>query len=235
MQYSTNFNMNKPERADQYNLNHWNENTDVIDTELKALQSITDSAFKTALLNFCYPIGSLYWSSNSANPSTLFGGTWTQIKDKFVWAKGDSDTVNATGGSKTVTITSANLPTHTHTFEHTHEYTPSGSVSSSFSGISHDFYVCRADGLANMGLTAGINTIKSYSTSNKIAEYAARDNDQSIKLQWTDGGTVTSSFTGTKKSTTSQSTSTTGDGGFANTAVNIMNPYIVKYCWERTA
>lgn len=36
MQYSENYNMNKPDRADQYNLDHWNENTDIIDTQLKS-------------------------------------------------------------------------------------------------------------------------------------------------------------------------------------------------------
>lgn len=98
------------------------DSTNISDS-LDNLQNITNATFKTALLNFCYPIGSLYWSSNSADPSTLFGGTWTQIKDKFVWAKGDSDTVNATGGSKTKTIAVENLPSHSHSF------TPSGTIS----------------------------------------------------------------------------------------------------------
>ena len=35
MQHSTNYNMNKPERADQYNIDHWNDNTNIVDTELK--------------------------------------------------------------------------------------------------------------------------------------------------------------------------------------------------------
>ena len=39
MQYSTNYNMNKPERNDQYNLDHWNENTDIIDSELKKVNN----------------------------------------------------------------------------------------------------------------------------------------------------------------------------------------------------
>ena len=71
-----------------------------------------------------HPVGSLYWSSKSTDPAQLFGGQWTPIKDKFVWAKGDSDTVNATGGAKTVTLSIANLPSHTHTL------TPAGSISS---------------------------------------------------------------------------------------------------------
>ncbi|MCQ2242479.1 phage baseplate protein, partial [Treponema sp.] len=64
------------------------------------------------MLDFVYPVGSLYWSSKSTDPGKLFGGTWTQIKDKFVWAKGDGDTINATGGAKTVTLTESMLPAH---------------------------------------------------------------------------------------------------------------------------
>lgn len=44
---------------------------------------------KSYIGNIAHPIGSYYWSSNNTNPSTLFGGTWTQIKDRFVLAAGD--------------------------------------------------------------------------------------------------------------------------------------------------
>ena len=81
-----------------------------------------DIANKKWVLEAIYPVGSLYWSSVSTNPSQLFGGTWVQIKDCFVWAKGDSDAINATGGSKTVTLREANMPSHSHSF------TPSGTI-----------------------------------------------------------------------------------------------------------
>lgn len=35
MQYSVYYNLNKPDYVDQYDLRHWNENTDAIDTILK--------------------------------------------------------------------------------------------------------------------------------------------------------------------------------------------------------
>mgnify|MGYP003435353646 FL=1 len=81
-----------------------------------------DIANKQWVLEAIYPVGSLYWSSKATNPSQLFGGTWVQIKDCFVWAKGDSDNINATGGSKTVTLREANMPSHRHSF------TPSGTI-----------------------------------------------------------------------------------------------------------
>lgn len=45
MQYSTNYNMNKPELVDQYDVQHWNDNTDKIDTELKKRED-DDTALK---------------------------------------------------------------------------------------------------------------------------------------------------------------------------------------------
>lgn len=45
MQYSTNYNMNKPELNDQYDVDHWNENTDILDTELKKREN-DDNALK---------------------------------------------------------------------------------------------------------------------------------------------------------------------------------------------
>ena len=51
------------------------------------------------LLNIIYPVGSVYMSTNSTDPSILFGGTWNKIEGRFLWA-----TVNTpmrTGGSGT--------------------------------------------------------------------------------------------------------------------------------------
>ena len=67
------------------------------------------------IINFMYPIGSLYWSKNSTDPSTLFGGTWTRVKDKFILAAGDTYGVGATGGAATVKLTTNQIPSHSHT------------------------------------------------------------------------------------------------------------------------
>ena len=71
------------------------------------------------LLDFVYPIGSIYMSISSTNPGTLIGGTWVS------WGQGrvpvgvdttDSDfnSVEKTGGEKKRQITINNLPEHTH-------------------------------------------------------------------------------------------------------------------------
>lgn len=49
-----------------------------------------------------YPVGSVYMSVNNVNPSTIFGGTWEQIKDKFLLACGDTYNNGETGGSATI-------------------------------------------------------------------------------------------------------------------------------------
>ena len=61
-----------------------------------------------------YPVGSIYMSVNSTNPSTLFGGTWEQIKDKFLLSCGDTYSNGSTGGEETHTLTVDEMPSHTH-------------------------------------------------------------------------------------------------------------------------
>lgn len=62
-----------------------------------------------------YPIGSIYISINSTNPSTYFGGTWEQIKDRFLLACGNSYSNGSTGGEANHTLTTNEVPSHTHT------------------------------------------------------------------------------------------------------------------------
>lgn len=50
-----------------------------------------------------YPVGSIYMNTTNVNPSTLFGGTWTQIKDRFLLSAGDTYENGSTGGSATHT------------------------------------------------------------------------------------------------------------------------------------
>lgn len=63
-------------------------------------------------LNAIYPIGSIYMSVNSTNPSQIFGGTWEQIKDRFLLACGNTYSNGATGGEANHILTIAETPTH---------------------------------------------------------------------------------------------------------------------------
>lgn len=46
-----------------------------------------------------YPVGSIYLSVNNINPRNLFGGTWTQLTDRFLVGAGGSYDNGSTGGS----------------------------------------------------------------------------------------------------------------------------------------
>lgn len=78
--------------------------------------SLANKLEESDLLDLIYPIGSIYMSVNDVNPSTLFGGTWEQIKDKFLLSKGDTYSTNgATGGEANHTLTINEMPSHNHT------------------------------------------------------------------------------------------------------------------------
>ena len=74
---------------------------------------------KADLLNYIYPVGSIRVSTSSTNPGTYLGGTWVQ------WGAGrvpvgvnssdtDFSSVEKTGGTKAVTLTTAQIPSHKH-------------------------------------------------------------------------------------------------------------------------
>lgn len=59
-------------------------------------------------LDLVYPIGSIYITVNNTNPANLFGGTWEQIRDRFLLAAGTNYPINSIGGSSTHTHTLGN-------------------------------------------------------------------------------------------------------------------------------
>lgn len=61
-----------------------------------------------------YPVGSIYLSVNSTSPASLFGGTWEQLKDRFLLGAGSSYAAGNTGGEAKHTITVDETPSHTH-------------------------------------------------------------------------------------------------------------------------
>lgn len=68
----------------------------------------------TEFIDTIYPVGSVYVSVNNVSPATLFGGTWVQIKDRFLLSAGDTYAAGSTGGAATVTLTAAQMPKHRH-------------------------------------------------------------------------------------------------------------------------
>ena len=61
-----------------------------------------------------YPVNSIYMSVGSTSPASLFGGTWTRLKDRFLLGAGDTYANGKTGGAATVTLTENQIPSHSH-------------------------------------------------------------------------------------------------------------------------
>lgn len=79
---------------------------------------IATTAFVTTGLQAAYPVGSIFISTVSTNPNTLFGfGTWVAYGQGRMLISQDGSTyvAGATGGSATTTLVTANLPSHNHT------------------------------------------------------------------------------------------------------------------------
>ena len=93
--------------------------TDVSTNYLTKTEASNTYATKTELANAAnfdkiYPIGSIYMSVNSTNPSTLFGGTWEQLKDRFLLGAGNTYPSGSTGGEATHKLTIEEMPKHRH-------------------------------------------------------------------------------------------------------------------------
>lgn len=77
------------------------------------------------ILNIIYPVGSIYLSWNSTNPSTYFGGTWVRLKGGFLYGfvespgtgNGTGTSTNANNGNTgSTTLTVDQIPSHDHEF-----------------------------------------------------------------------------------------------------------------------
>lgn len=64
--------------------------------------------------DFIYPVGSIYMSVNNVDPANLFGGSWEQIKDKFLLASGDIYSNGTIGGESSHVLSASELPKHSH-------------------------------------------------------------------------------------------------------------------------
>ena len=94
----------------------------VMSTNGSGQVSFTTLTGVTATIANAYPVGSIYMNcSNSTNPATLLGfGTWSAFSEGRVLigidsSDSDFDGAEETGGSKTHTLTEAQLPSHRHT------------------------------------------------------------------------------------------------------------------------
>jgi hypothetical protein len=69
----------------------------------------------TGIANLIYPIGSIYVSLRETSPAVIFGGSWQQIAGKFLYALDGSLAPGDVGGEANHTLTTDEMPSHTHT------------------------------------------------------------------------------------------------------------------------
>ena len=183
---------------------------DSLDTKANSNHTHTSNQV-TDLINTIYPVGSIYMSVNSTNPSVLFGGTWEQIKDTFLLATGDTYANGSTGGEATHTLTENEMPSHTHIQDshnhtqnaHNHTQNPHSHTIGSLTR-----YVVNGKAVAAVG--DGYGNAQNYKTGDTTAtnkEATATNNPQTATNQNTGGGQ----------------------------AHNNMPPYLAVNIWKRTA
>lgn len=171
-----------------------------------------------------YPVGSVYISFNSADPSTLFGGTWVRLKDTFLLANGDSYAPNTSGGSATKTIDVNNLPSHTHPCSTVgnHTHTRGGmNITGSITAQKID-----------SGIDDNFNSSGAFVVQND--KHRVADAGTGVFSGWTGFSFDASrSWVGATSPNGSHTHTIGAIGG--GLPLNIMPPYTTVYAWRRTA
>jgi len=195
------------------------------------------------IFNVIYPIGCIYESTDSTDPSTLFTGTtWTAFgQGKMLVGLDPNDTdfdsTSDSGGSKTVTLTTDQIPSHNHSFSGSsgsagsHSHTYSGSTSN-HGGHTHGFtdYTYQESisqgGDSTAGMSQGLGSGDSDNDN-----YPARPRSATTSS----GGSHTHTYSGTTSSHSGHNHSVSGTIGNkgGGEAHDNMPPYIVVYRWKR--
>ena len=191
----------------------------------------------TDILNLVYPVGSIYMSVNSTSPATLFGGTWTQIKDTFLLAAGTNHAAASTGGAETVTLSVQNLPSHNHSLgqhkhglnSHTHtvpahahglnSHTHTG-PSHTHTGPSHTHTIPALNGTAasNGAHTHALTFLKySFASGSGEKPYLTDVSGDWQQTTMVSAGAHTHSVTTSASTTGAAGTGATGAAGTGNT------------------
>lgn len=185
--------------------------------------SKTENLINTSLAQLkelLYPVGKIVLEtsiSTEADMITHYGGTsWELLTDAFLVGAGNSYNVNATGGANNVTLTTSNLPSHSHTYSRSSTSTNSHTLT--IDEMPSHNHVHWYYNFGNGGSANGL----AYNITN--TDYVGTD---SGGMQGT-GGSGSHSHSITR---TSVSSGSTGSG----TAFSILPTYIAVYMWRRTA
>ena len=212
------------------------------------VEEIANTKTNTTLATWCpFPVGAIYMSTTSANPSTFWTGTTWQAfaTGKTIVGIDTSDTdfnsVNKVGGSKEVVLTIPNLPTHNHTVgDNSHSHTANGVGDHSHTLNDHSHYIAPHQHATSWGERDNPGYWGNYGAPNSYMGTNSIDRDNNMFLtspvdQWTNGaGAVGMSGSGAHSHTINATThSHTLSNTGSNTAHSNLQPYIVTYIWKR--
>ena len=182
-----------------------------------------------------YPVGSIYMSINSTDPSTFIGGTWERIQDTFLLAAGTNFSAGTSGGEINHTLNIDEIPSHEHTFTGSAVNSDSQGAHTHTRGTMNITGTIRADpqtawirlrggGAFSADTSAAIATggADSGTTGNTQATFNAANS-------WSG---ATSSDGAHTHSITAEGTISSIGGGLSH---NNMPPYLSVYVWKRTA
>lgn len=169
-----------------------------------------------------YPVGSIYMSVVDINPAELFGGTWEAMSGRVLVGAGVSDSINyvagTTGGSRSRTLSSSNIPKHTHTVE----------IKQTAATHNHRNGVYDEVPAGNGPLSSNYGAIKMYPTATQhvmAADGSAYGTNTQLYMGYT-----------SETSAVHAHEVTVGYYGAKNpTEISVMQPYLVVYMWKRTA
>lgn len=86
------------------------DNTVEFAMDVEFLGKIAGTIFDAIL-----PVGSIIMRYDHTDPAALYPGTvWVRIENRFLWAADSKGQIGREAGSATVTLTTAQLPSHTH-------------------------------------------------------------------------------------------------------------------------
>ena len=212
------------------------------------VEEIANTKTNTTLATWCpFPVGAIYMSTTSANPSTFWTGTTWQAfaTGKTIIGIDTSDTdfnsVNKTGGSKEVVLTVPNLPIHSHTVgDNSHSHTANGVGDHSHTLNDHAHYLPPHQHGSGWGEKNHTGYFGNWSGGGNYRGSSSTDWDNNMFLtspvdQWTNGaGAVGMSGSGAHSHTINATThSHTLSNTGSNTAHSNLQPYVVTYIWKR--
>lgn len=195
-----------------------------------------------------YPVGAIYISTIETSPASLFGGTWQRINDTFLLAAGSAYSAGSTGGAANVTLTSEQIPSHTHSGStasagshthtattgssgsHTHTATTDSSGYHYHAGPSNRWFIYHYGSYQSGGAPSGAWGNGGYSWYGDETAYAG---SHTHSLTTASAGSHTHSLTTASSGSHTHTVSigSTGSGGSHNN----MPPYLTVYMWKRTA